>query len=73
MARKKSLEERLMGAAVLKVSFEQRQEAQGPAFQGLYQGILQDLELDEATVDAFIAEHRAEVEAKIRAGRPSEA
>ncbi|MEW5851334.1 MAG: hypothetical protein AB2A00_21275 [Myxococcota bacterium] len=67
MAKKqKTLEERLMGAAVLKATFENKREGDSPGFQLLYQGVLEDLELTEAAVDEFLATHRDEVEAKIR-------
>jgi len=61
MAKPKTLEERLFGAAVLKQSFTLRGALDSAAFRGIFPGVLRDLQLTEADVDAFIASHRDEV------------
>lgn len=66
MARHKTLEERLMGAAVLKVSFALQGTLDSPVFQSVYPGVLEDLHVDSAQVDTFIQENRAAVEEKAR-------
>ena len=66
MARVKSREEKLFGAAVLKMSFHLRGQADAPAFTGIFPGVLRDLDLTEAEVDAYIEQHRERVEAAAR-------
>jgi hypothetical protein len=61
MAKPKSLDERLFGAAVLKQSFTLRGALDSPAFRGIFPGVLRDLAVTEAEVDAFIEAHRDEV------------
>ncbi len=61
MAKPRTLEERLFGAAVLKLSFTLRGAVDSAAFRGIYPGVLRDLQLTEAEVDAFIEAHREEV------------
>jgi hypothetical protein len=56
----------LWGAAVLKLSFTLRGAGDSPAFKGIYPGVLRDLEVDDAAVDAFIAENREAVEKAAR-------
>jgi hypothetical protein len=67
VARQKSREEKLFGAAVLRRSFELR--AQGPeqAFRTVYQGVLRDLGLTDDEVVAFLSAegNRERVEAAI--------
>jgi hypothetical protein len=70
MAKTKSLEDRLFGAAVLKMSFRLRGAEGSPAFTGIYPGVLRDLKLDDDAVDRFIEEHRPEVEAAARGSAP---
>jgi hypothetical protein len=70
MPKTKSLHERLFGAAVLKMSFRLRDAETSPAFTGIYPGVLRDLQLEDAEVDRFIEEHRAEVEAAARGAPP---
>jgi hypothetical protein len=65
---KKSAQEKLFGAAVLKVSFLLRGGEESIAYKGIYPGVLRDLGLDDAQVDAFIAEHREAVEKAARGG-----
>jgi len=66
MARRRALQERLFGAAVLKASFRLRGEEAGAAFRAIYPGVLRDLQLEDAQVEEFIARHREEVEAAAR-------
>lgn len=66
MAKTKTLKEKLFGAAVLKLSFTLRGAADSPAFRGIYPGVLRDLGLSDADVDAFIADNRVEVEKAAR-------
>ena len=66
MAKTKTLKEKLFGAAVLKLSFLLRGAEDSPAFRGIYPGVLRDLGVSDAEVDAFTAEHRAEVEKAAR-------
>ena len=72
MGKPKSLKDKLFGAAVLKMSFRLRGDEQSPAFQYVYPGVLRDLELDDAAVEKYIAEHRENVERAARgnAGKP---
>jgi hypothetical protein len=66
MAKGKGLREKLFGAAVLKMSFRLRGDEGSPAFQGIYPGVLRDLELEDEAVERYIAENRAAVEAAAR-------
>ncbi len=68
MARAKTREERLFAAAVLRRSFELRGDEHREQFQFVYAGVLRDLALEAAEVEAFLAEHRAEVDAVIGRG-----
>jgi hypothetical protein len=70
MGKPKSLKDKLFGAAVLKMSFRLRGDEQSPAFQFVYPGVLRDLELEDAAVEKYIEEHRAEVERAAR-GTPA--
>ncbi len=65
MARAKTRDEKLFSAAVLRRSFELQDKQYTEGFRFIYGGVLRDLDLSEADVDAFLAEHRAEVEAAI--------
>ncbi|MCA2977049.1 MAG: hypothetical protein INH41_18220 [Myxococcaceae bacterium] len=66
MAKTKSVEERLWGAAVLKMSFRLRGAEDSPAFRGVYPGVLRDLEVDDEAVEQFIGQHRERVERAAR-------
>jgi hypothetical protein len=59
MPKTKSLDDRLFGAAVLKMSFRLRDAENSPAFTGIYPGVLRDLQLEDAAVDRYIEEHRS--------------
>jgi hypothetical protein len=71
LARAKTKEERLFSAAVLRRSFELRGAEHRAQFRFVYDGVLRDLGLEEAEVEAFLAAHRDEVEAAL--GRPRRA
>ena len=63
MGRPKSKAERLFSAAVVRRAFELQEGQYREGFRFVYEGVLRDLGLEEAEVDAYLAEHRAEVEA----------
>jgi len=65
MARK-TPKDKLFGAAVLKMSFRLRGNEDSPAFKGIYPGVLRDLGLEDAQVEAFISENREAVEKAAR-------
>ncbi len=65
MAKTRTKEERLFSAAVVRRSFELRGEEHKQAFRFVYDGVLRDLQLEDAEVVAFLGEHRDEVEAAI--------
>ena len=69
MGKPKSLKDKLYGAAVLKMSFRLRGDEETPVFKAVYPGVLRDLELQDAEVEKYIEEHRAEVEEAAR-GKP---
>ena len=65
MAREKTRDEKLFAAAVLRRSFELSGDEQRQGFKFVYEGVLRDLGLEEEDVEAYLASHRAEVEAAI--------
>ncbi len=66
----KTREERLFSAAVLRRSFELQESRYQDGFRFVYEGVLRDLGLEEADVEAYLASHRDAVEAAIgRRGR----
>ncbi len=65
MARAKTREEKLFSAAVLRRSFELRGDEHKEEFEFVYQGVLRDLALEANEVEAYLAEHWAEVDAAI--------
>jgi len=69
LAREKTQSEKLFSAAVLRRSFELQDAKYRDGFRFVYEGVLRDLGLDDADVEAFLAAHRAEVEAAIGRGR----
>lgn len=73
MGKPKALKDKLFGAAVLKMSFRLRKDEGSPAFQAVYPGVLRDLDLQDADVERYIAEHREAVERAARGtdGGPS--
>jgi hypothetical protein len=70
VAKTKSLDDRLFGAAVLKMSFRLRGAEGSPAFTGIYPGVLRDLVLEDEAVERYIEEHRSEVETAARGAAP---
>jgi hypothetical protein len=62
----KTREQKLFGAAVLKVSFLLREAAESPAFKVVYPGVLRELGLEDRDVDEFIASNREAVEKAAR-------
>ncbi|MBL8917968.1 MAG: hypothetical protein JNJ54_03835 [Myxococcaceae bacterium] len=66
MGKVKTLEERLWGAAVLKMSFRLRGAEDSPAFRGIYPGVLRDLEVEDEAVEAFITANKERVEKAAR-------
>ena len=71
MAKAKTREEKLFSAAVLRRSFELQDDQYRSGFRFVYEGVLRDLGLEEREVEAYLAEHRAEVEAAIGRRRKS--
>ena len=70
MGKAKSLKDNLYGAAVLKMSFRLRGDEESPAFKFVYPGVLRDLELEDAAVEKYIEENRADVERAARGSTP---
>ncbi len=66
----KTREQKLFGAAVLKTSFRLRGALDSPAYRAIYPGVLRDLELNDADVDAYVEANRDAVENAAR-GQPS--
>jgi hypothetical protein len=62
-ARPKTKAERLFSAAVLRRSFELQDGRYREGFRFVYEGVLRDLDLQEAEVEEYLAAHRSEVEA----------
>lgn len=71
MARQRTREEKLFGAAVLRRSFELRGEDQGKAFRAVYLGVLRDLGLTDDEVAEYQAANAARVDAAVGRGRSS--
>jgi len=69
VARQKTREERLFGAAVLRRSLALRGEAEERALGAVYRGVLRDLGLLDEEVQAYLAEHGDAVDAAIGRGR----
>jgi len=63
VARAKTKAERLFSAAVVRRAFELQDGRYKEGFRFVYEGVLRDLDLEEAEVEAYLAAHRAEVEA----------
>jgi hypothetical protein len=68
VARAKTREEKLFSAAVVRRSFELRGEEHKQGFRFVYEGVLRDLQLEDAEVVRFLGEHRDEIEAAIGRG-----
>ncbi len=69
MAKARSREEKLFGAAVLRRSLELRGEEHRSALQPVYDGVLRDLGLSDEEVTAFLGEHGERVDAAIGRGK----
>ena len=67
-ARPKTKDEKLFSAAVLKRTFELRGDEHREQFRFVYEGVVRDLGLEPSEVEAYLAAHRAEVEAAIGRG-----
>jgi hypothetical protein len=70
LGREKTKAEKLFSAAVLKRSFGLRGHEHEEGFRFVYEGVLRDLQLEEAEVDAYLEEHLAEVDEAIGRHRP---
>ncbi len=71
-ARAKTKDEKLFSAAVLRRSFELRGDEHRAQFRFVYEGVLRDLGLDAAEVEAYLGAHLAEIEAALGRGpKPS--
>ena len=68
MARAKTREEKLFAAAVLRRTFELRGDEHREQFLFVYAGVLRDLALEPADVDAYLTSHRDAVDAVIGRG-----
>lgn len=66
VAKVKTLEERLWGAAVLKMSFRLRGAEESPAFKAIYPGVLRDLDVEDPAVEQFIVANKERVEKAAR-------
>ena len=66
MGKPKGLKDKMFGAAVLKMSFRLRGNEDTPAFKFMYPGVLRDLGLEDADVEAYIAQNRDAVERAAR-------
>ncbi|MBI5068895.1 MAG: hypothetical protein HZB56_11705 [Deltaproteobacteria bacterium] len=69
MARARSREEKLFGAAVLRRSLELRGEEHKAALQPVYDGVLRDLGLTDDEVSAYLGQHGVRVDAAIGRGK----
>ena len=65
MARKKTREEALFAAAVLRRSLELSGDEQRQGFKFVYEGVLRDLQLTDEDVVEFLGGHALEVDAAI--------
>ncbi|MCP4599745.1 MAG: hypothetical protein GY847_04265 [Proteobacteria bacterium] len=62
----------LFGAAVLKLSFTLKGSIDQPGFRVVYFGTLKELGLNDSQVDAYIREHRSELEAHIQSEKKTD-
>ena len=56
----------ILGAAVLKALLQRRKGDDQTKAQGLYEGVLRDLDLTDEQVGEYLSQHAAEVEEAIR-------
>lgn len=66
----KTLEERLWGAAVLKMSYRLRGSESSPSFKGIYPGVLRDLGVDDDQVEDYIKRNHEAVAAAAKGAAP---
>ncbi len=66
MAKPKPQKDPLFAAAVLKLSFRLAGNEGTPAFKFVYDGVLRDLGVDDATVEKFLVENQERVLAAAR-------
>jgi hypothetical protein len=70
LAKTRTKAERLFSAAVVRRSFELQDGKYREGFRFVYEGVLRDLDLEDAEVERYLAAHRSEVEAAMgRRGR----
>jgi hypothetical protein len=62
----KTRDERLFAAAVLRRAFELRGEEHAAGFRFVYEGVLRDLELQDAEVVAYLAANAGAVDQAVR-------
>lgn len=55
--REKQRRDPVFAAAVLKLSFRLGQNEQAPAYRAVYEGVLRDFELQDATVEQFLEQN----------------
>ena len=60
-AKKIEKQERLKRAAIVKMKYQIMAGKLDDGFKTVYEGVLQDLELDESEVDEYIASHEPEL------------
>jgi hypothetical protein len=65
VARKKTREEALFAAAVLRRSLELSGDEQRQGFKFVYEGVLRDLHLEDEEVGEFLASHALEVDGAV--------
>jgi len=70
LAREKTKAEKLFSAAVLRRSFALRGDEHEEGFRFVYEGVLRDLELEEAEVAEYLEKHLVEVDEAIGRHRP---
>ncbi len=66
MAKPKKQKDPLFAAAVLKLSFRLAGTEGTPAFKFVYDGVLRDLEVDDAAVEKYLSENPERVLAAAR-------
>ena len=66
--KRKTKEERLFSAAVLRRSFDLRGDEHRKAFEFVYEGVLRDLALEAAEVEDYLGAHASEIDAALGRG-----
>jgi hypothetical protein len=62
----------LFGTAILKLSFVLKDMVDNPGFRVVYFGTLKELGLEDRQVDAYIDQHRDELETHIKVNKRKE-